>query len=90
MPIDSRSLHEICEPAASYAAATASRGLEPGWVPQVEVYAVPYAIRIPVPAGEVACPRCNHTLMDPRNYIDDHPSIRVTVSFGRKHCSLRL
>ena len=39
---------------------------------------------------DVSCPRCNHTLMDPTYSIDDHPSIRVTVSFGQKHGWLRL
>jgi NADH-quinone oxidoreductase subunit E len=39
---------------------------------------------------EVSCPRCNHSLMDRHSYIDGYPSIRVTVSFGRKHGWLRL
>ena len=39
---------------------------------------------------ELACPRCNHSLMDPDHPIDNHPSIRVTVSFGRKHGWFRL
>lgn len=39
---------------------------------------------------EVCCPRCNHSLMDPHNYIDGHPSIRVTVSFGDRHGWVRL
>ncbi len=34
---------------------------------------------------EVSCPRCNHSLMDPDHIIDDYPSIRLTVSFGRNH-----
>ena len=34
---------------------------------------------------EVSCPRCNHSLMDPAHLVDGHPSIRVTVSFGRMH-----
>jgi len=38
----------------------------------------------------VACSRCNHSLMDPEHPIDDAPSIRVTVSFERKHGWLRL
>jgi len=38
----------------------------------------------------VSCPRCNHSLMDPTFEIDGHPSIRVTVSFGRKHGWLRI
>ena len=33
----------------------------------------------------VSCPRCNHSLMDPEHPIDGYPSIRVTISFGRKH-----
>lgn len=39
---------------------------------------------------EVSCPRCNHSLMDNSQSIDGHPSIRVTVSFDRKHGWLRL
>lgn len=39
---------------------------------------------------EVACPRCNHPLLDDRTELDGHPSIRVTYSFNRKHGSLRL
>jgi NADH-quinone oxidoreductase subunit E len=39
---------------------------------------------------EVACPRCNHSLMDKSRYIDGYPSIRVTVSFGANHGWLRL
>jgi NADH:ubiquinone oxidoreductase subunit E len=31
---------------------------------------------------EVNCPRCNHSLMDPRHVIDRHPAIRVTVARG--------
>ena len=38
----------------------------------------------------VACPRCNHSLMDPSYEIDGHPSIRATVSFGRKHGWMRM
>jgi len=34
---------------------------------------------------EVSCPRCNHSLMDTRHLVDGHPSIRVTVSFGKVH-----
>lgn len=37
----------------------------------------------------VSCSRCNHSLMDPGHPIDDAPSIRVTVSFERKHGWLR-
>ncbi len=39
---------------------------------------------------EVSCARCNHSLMDPEHPVDDHPSIRVTVAFGREHMPLRL
>jgi len=38
----------------------------------------------------VSCSRCNHTLMDSDHPIDGSPSIRVTVSFERKHGWLRL
>jgi NADH-quinone oxidoreductase subunit E len=34
---------------------------------------------------DVSCARCNHSLMDPRQIIDGHPSIRVTVSCGDRH-----
>lgn len=34
---------------------------------------------------EVSCARCNHSLMDHRQTIDNYPSIRVTASFGNKH-----
>jgi (2Fe-2S) ferredoxin len=30
---------------------------------------------------EVSCARCNHNLMDATQLIDDHPSIRVTISW---------
>ncbi|MBM4339302.1 MAG: NAD(P)H-dependent oxidoreductase subunit E [Deltaproteobacteria bacterium] len=39
---------------------------------------------------EVACPRCNHSLMDHHYYIDGYPSIKVTVSFEHKHGWVRL
>lgn len=39
---------------------------------------------------EVNCPRCNHSLMDKTYDIEGYPSIRVTVSFDRKHGWLRL
>jgi len=39
---------------------------------------------------EVHCSRCNHSLMDPNHLIDGQPSVRVTISFGRKHGWLRL
>lgn len=38
----------------------------------------------------VSCSRCNHSLMDPEHPIDGSPSIRLTVSFERKHGWLRL
>ncbi|OPX23885.1 MAG: hypothetical protein B1H03_00215 [Planctomycetales bacterium 4484_113] len=34
---------------------------------------------------EVSCPHCNHSLMDERHLVDGRPSIRVTISFGKKH-----
>ncbi|OGK08284.1 MAG: hypothetical protein A2Y63_05170 [Candidatus Riflebacteria bacterium RBG_13_59_9] len=34
---------------------------------------------------EVSCPRCNHSLMDTRHLVDERPSIRVTISFGKEH-----
>ncbi len=39
---------------------------------------------------DVSCSRCNHSLMDKNFLIDGYPSIRVTISFGRKHGWLRL
>ena len=39
---------------------------------------------------DVSCPKCNHSLMDTNYLIDEHPSIRVTMSFERKHGWLRL
>ncbi|MBC8401459.1 MAG: NAD(P)H-dependent oxidoreductase subunit E [Candidatus Marinimicrobia bacterium] len=39
---------------------------------------------------DVSCPFCNHSLMNPDHFIDGHPSIRVTVSFKRKHGWLAL
>jgi len=38
----------------------------------------------------VSCSHCNHSLMDPEYMIDGYPSIRVTISFDRKHGWLRL
>jgi NADH-quinone oxidoreductase subunit E len=38
----------------------------------------------------VSCPRCNHSLMDSRHPINGSPSVRVTVSFERRHGWLRL
>ncbi len=38
----------------------------------------------------VSCSRCNHSLMDPDHLIDNAPSIRLTVSFARKHGWIRL
>ncbi|MHC5036787.1 MAG: NADH-quinone oxidoreductase subunit NuoE family protein [Planctomycetota bacterium] len=34
---------------------------------------------------ELHCPRCNHSLMDDTNRVDDLPGVRVTVSFADKH-----
>jgi NADH-quinone oxidoreductase subunit E len=39
---------------------------------------------------KLRCPHCNHSLLDPNHLIDDAPSVRLTVSFGRKHGWLRL
>ncbi len=39
---------------------------------------------------EVFCARCNRSLMDVGHPIEGHPSVRVTISFGRKHGWLRL
>jgi NADH:ubiquinone oxidoreductase subunit E len=39
---------------------------------------------------EVSCPRCNHSLMDKRHYVDGYPSISVTISFNSTHGWLRL
>jgi NADH-quinone oxidoreductase subunit E len=39
---------------------------------------------------EVSCASCNHGLMDPLHPIDDHPSVRLTMSFGTKHGWFRL
>lgn len=39
---------------------------------------------------EARCPRCNHSLMDPDNPIDGYPSVRLTISFGEVHTSLRI
>lgn len=39
---------------------------------------------------KVNCPRCNHSLMDTQDFIDDQPAIRLTVSFGQEHGWLRM
>ena len=39
---------------------------------------------------DVSCPRCNHSLMDPSYLVDGQPSIRIMVSFERKHGWVRL
>ncbi len=39
---------------------------------------------------ELSCSRCNHNLVDHDYLIDGFPSIRLTISFGRKHGWLRL
>jgi NADH-quinone oxidoreductase subunit E len=38
----------------------------------------------------VACPHCNHGLLDPGHLIDGQPSIKITLSYGQKHGWLRL
>jgi len=38
----------------------------------------------------IACGRCNHSLMDGEHLLDGHPSVRVTFSFGEHHGWLRL
>jgi NADH:ubiquinone oxidoreductase subunit E len=39
---------------------------------------------------EVACARCNHSLMDSRYLVDGAPAIRVTIAFGESHGPLLL
>lgn len=39
---------------------------------------------------DVKCPKCNRSLIDREFKIDEHPSVRVTVAFGKKHGWLRL
>jgi len=39
---------------------------------------------------EVFCARCNRSLMDAGHPIEGYPSVRVTISFKRKHGWLRL
>ncbi len=39
---------------------------------------------------DVSCPKCNHRLLDRQHLIDNYPSIKVTISFKRKHGWLRL
>jgi len=39
---------------------------------------------------ELSCPHCNHSLMDHTYPINGYPSIRMTMSFGRKHGWIRL
>jgi len=34
---------------------------------------------------EVSCPRCNHSLMNPKRLVDDAPSIKVTIAFNQTH-----
>ncbi|MFC2096766.1 NAD(P)H-dependent oxidoreductase subunit E [Bacteroidota bacterium] len=41
-------------------------------------------------AIKLRCPRCNHSLLDPNHLVDDNPSVRFTISFGRKHGWIRL
>jgi len=39
---------------------------------------------------EVNCPRCNHSLMEPKVTVDGLPSIRMTVAFNSHHGSIYL
>ncbi len=39
---------------------------------------------------ELSCAHCNHSLMDPRQIIDGHPSICITISLGQNHGWLAL
>lgn len=39
---------------------------------------------------DVSCPRCNHSLMDKTVLLDGYPTIRVTITYGEQHGSLRL
>lgn len=39
---------------------------------------------------DVSCPRCNHSLMDPKHLIDGYPSIKITASFEDEHGWLAL
>lgn len=39
---------------------------------------------------EVSCSRCNHSLMDSTYPIDNLPSIKMSVSFGRQHGWVRM
>ncbi len=102
MPIDPWSLHDltedVCQPAArclaAAAAATATepRGTDAGRMPQVEVFAVPYAIRIPSPAGEVACPRCGELFLaaGPTGYAGDQPICDLCLLEGSQPLGMLL
>ncbi|MHB9029967.1 MAG: NADH-quinone oxidoreductase subunit NuoE family protein [Candidatus Latescibacterota bacterium] len=39
---------------------------------------------------DVSCPYCNHSLMDDKHLVDEHPSIKMTASFAGEHGWLRL
>ena len=39
---------------------------------------------------EVSCPNCHHSLMDPSYLVDQHPSIKINLSFNDKHGWVRL
>ncbi len=39
---------------------------------------------------KLRCPHCNHSLLDPNYLIDNHPTVRLTISFGEKHGWMRL
>ncbi|MFC1733170.1 NAD(P)H-dependent oxidoreductase subunit E [candidate division KSB1 bacterium] len=41
-------------------------------------------------AIKVRCPYCNHSLLDPNYLIEENPTVRLTISFGRKHGWIRL
>jgi len=39
---------------------------------------------------EVNCPRCNHSLMDPEQLVDDAPSIRLTIALEGRQLQVNL
>ncbi len=98
MPFHRNSLQDpalnICEPVAGYLATTATeeRGPAAGWMPQVEVFAVPYAIRIPVPAGDVTCPRCGQRFQaaGPTGYAGDQPICDLCLFEGSQPLGMLL
>jgi len=38
----------------------------------------------------VSCPQCNHSLMDESYLMDDFPSIKLTISYGKHHGWVRI